>query len=758
MILTRVKDEYMMKLTRYMVILLILMAVIVVPFTVSTVGDAFAHASPILYSPPPDTNFQEGQPLPSEVAIIFSERPDPVTSYIHVIDSQNQRVDNDDFTVTGDHNDREAMVTMDPASLTDGIYTVSWRALSLDDGHITRGSFVFGVGDIAAVGETPATVPGAEIEPVTATFDGILKGILIVAQVAVVGSIVGHMVLWRKFSRAAISGNNNQISKDDAEIAKSASRRLTWILISSGIAIMITGTALMSLQAHTLSADIGETFSSTFASLIFTPVGTVWILRMIASVAIIAAAAVMLYSKLRKTKKEEAVGPVAVVNIYPIPLLIIVLLSGSVAIFSNSMVSHSAAVQFFPLVSIAADWVHIMAVAVWIGGLFYIASVMLTAVRSKSRSMLSYSSKEFGIKSRGNKKEHSQRINSYYFALLLPYFSLLATASLGVIAVTGLYLAWIHLQVPESLFETQYGNILIIKLAAIIPLVVLGGYHQLKVHRSMMSVAVEARNISGRGGSSGTASTTTTNDRPSLIGNGGRAPKKGDDYSAAERFGKTIKAESLIAIAVLIIASFLTITPPPSLTGHHDLGAGTPVHGQEHIEGVSSFTSRSTVMDANIGLEITPFYAGYNHFIVTITDEDGESMAQEISNVMMIFNNRERGIGPIIQDMIPDLEGVYHLSGGFLSQPGNWEIRITAQRIGAYDLNYRLQEDVPEVAPSLLETTDQDEIEGQQQQPPADESFTILAILLSGAVIAGSTLYFIKSKRQLGLAAALLKE
>lgn len=60
--------------------------------------------------------------------------------------------------------------------------------------------------------------------------------------------------------------------------------------------------------------------------------------------------------------------------------------------------------------------------------------------------------------------------------------------------------------------------------------------------------------------------------------------------------------------------------------------------------------------------------------------------------------------------MIPDLEGVYHLSGGFLSQPWNWEFRLTAQRIGAYDLNYRFQENLPDVPPSPLEITDDDEM------------------------------------------------
>src|SRR6478672_4786799 len=81
------------------------------------------------------------------------------------------------------------------------------------------------------------------------------------------------------------------------------------------------------------------------------------------------------------------------------------------------------------------------------------------------------------------------QIIHYYLALLLPRFSLVATVSLGVIGITGLYMAWIHLTTLDSLFSTTYGNILVIKLAAALPLILLGGYHQLKLHNAVVSIA-----------------------------------------------------------------------------------------------------------------------------------------------------------------------------------------------------------------------------------------------------------------------------
>ena len=60
---------------------------------------------------------------------------------------------------------------------------------------------------------------------------------------------------------------------------------------------------------------------------------------------------------------------------------------------------------------------------------------------------------------------------------------------LGIIGVTGLYMAWIHLHTAEAIFTSSYGNILAIKLLLILPTIILGGYHQIKLHGSLMTIA-----------------------------------------------------------------------------------------------------------------------------------------------------------------------------------------------------------------------------------------------------------------------------
>jgi methionine-rich copper-binding protein CopC len=110
-------------------------------------GAAYGHATPVSYSPPANaviSTQQQGKSLPDKVVILFSERPEPKVSYIHVTDSENKRVDNNDFKITG-QNDREATVNLDKSKLSDGVYSISWLVLSRDDGHITKGSYVFNI-------------------------------------------------------------------------------------------------------------------------------------------------------------------------------------------------------------------------------------------------------------------------------------------------------------------------------------------------------------------------------------------------------------------------------------------------------------------------------------------------------------------------------------------------------------------------------------------------------------------------------------
>ena len=109
---------------------------------------AYAHALPVIENPSANSIILKGTPLPSKLTIDFSERPSPTVSSIEVLNSKNEPMNNGDFKIIGDGG-REAMTTLDTKKLTDGVYTVSWETQSLDDGHIAKGSYVFGIVNVS---------------------------------------------------------------------------------------------------------------------------------------------------------------------------------------------------------------------------------------------------------------------------------------------------------------------------------------------------------------------------------------------------------------------------------------------------------------------------------------------------------------------------------------------------------------------------------------------------------------------------------
>lgn len=100
----------------------------------------YGHANPTTYSPTPNQVIKS-KALPDKVTITFTERPEVRASNIKVINQNNERVDKNDLKY-GD-SEKVLTISLDNSKLTPGIYTVNWACLSKDDGHITKGSYVF---------------------------------------------------------------------------------------------------------------------------------------------------------------------------------------------------------------------------------------------------------------------------------------------------------------------------------------------------------------------------------------------------------------------------------------------------------------------------------------------------------------------------------------------------------------------------------------------------------------------------------------
>lgn len=123
------------------VFLVTVFALLYVVGTALSVFPVYGHASPVTYIPAPNTVLDSPQSLPDKVTITFTERPEIKASSIKVLNSNNERIDSNDLK-TAD-SDKTLTVSLDKSKITPGTYTVNWAVLSKDDGHITKGSYVF---------------------------------------------------------------------------------------------------------------------------------------------------------------------------------------------------------------------------------------------------------------------------------------------------------------------------------------------------------------------------------------------------------------------------------------------------------------------------------------------------------------------------------------------------------------------------------------------------------------------------------------
>jgi putative copper export protein len=325
-----------------------------------------------------------------------------------------------------------------------------------------------------------------------------------------------------------------------------------------------------------------------------TPIGPVWNLRVVTSLVIIVSSSLYYILERKSLIKEDANNvnnnnsvpqrETRGISVFRSILLCIVIISGAISIFSNSVVSHNTALSFFPSLAISIDWLHFMAVSIWLGGLFYISTILLMTIRmtiTKNRNI--GRSVSFNV--------NTVRTTSHYLALSLQYFSLIATISLGIIGITGLYMAWIHLHTAEAIFTSSYGNILAIKLMLALPMVILGGYHQIRLHSNLMSVA--SLNKGGQEQHKEKIDTKINGIKSSSDQIRSSIPLQ---YDPSMKFSKTIKIESIIGIGVLISASFLTITSPPSISSQESVSGESTLAEEDYIPSYDSFTILAIIL------------------------------------------------------------------------------------------------------------------------------------------------------------------
>jgi copper transport protein len=386
-------------------------------------------------------------------------------------------------------------------------------------------------------------------------------------------------------------------------------------------------------------------------------------------------------------------------------LLYFLLISISVFIATNSFTSHSSSVATWSQLGILVDFIHSVAVSIWVGGLMYILYVLFPNVITTSKNII------------GKAHEVIAQPRSILL-LILCRFSVISTICVGVIGITGLFLAWLHIQSMDELLLSDYGRTLIIKLSLVLPVVILGGYHQFWISKMVKVLDFEPVK-------EGESSKTKFSQRFSSL-------------------KTTLKIECMLAASVLCSASFLTVTTPPGTMRTNEVIKS--ISNAQMAAMQSEFNRVLETQGIPIRLVIYPFVTGFNNFTINIFGNN-ESIGQ-VSNVSIEFTKSDLSLGPITAKLLRNNDTAYSVSGGYISQAGEWDLKVTIKRFNLYDLNYRVSFPVNKSSDSIHDQHHVDTVE-IADTPNRPSSFTPMVIGLSVIVAALSTYFCINALNRL---------
>ena len=176
--------------------------------------------------------------------------------------------------------------------------------------------------------------------------------------------------------------------------------------------------------------------------------------------------------------------------------------AGALAALALALSGHAVAVPRWQGLAVTADMMHVIGVSGWIGSL----GILLIAGVPAARRL-----------------EPGRRDAAV--ATLVRAFSPIALIAAAVVSCTGLIAAWLHVGTPSALWSSEYGRLLLLKLAAVSLVAITGAYNWRRV-----------------------------------------LPKLGQEAGTI-RVQRSARVEMTIAVVVLIITAILVATAPPTPMG-----------------------------------------------------------------------------------------------------------------------------------------------------------------------------------------------
>jgi putative copper export protein len=339
-----------------------------------------------------------------------------------------------------------------------GRYTLEWRTAA-SDGHPTHGSFSFTV----------------------------------LAEAAQVNGLVSPPVTPPAISALQTSSQSPTPAnpEEESDAAASVSNSLVRALSFTGLLILIGATTFKTLvlpRARELEATLVRRMEKRAA-----------LVGLLASVLVILAAAIRIFLETRMMNEMPGMRTMSMADMtmhtqWGLALQLqlgaslvatisfalagrrmpggwmVASIASVVLALTPALVGHAAASAKFTTLAIVSDFLHVIAGASWLGSLFCVMLIGIPIALSL---------------------EEGSRWQS--IAALVNSFSFVAIGSVSVLVVTGVVASWVHLDRISALWQTPYGQVLLLKLGLVALTLLLGAYNFRRVQPQLVRQEGAAR-------------------------------------------------------------------------------------------------------------------------------------------------------------------------------------------------------------------------------------------------------------------------
>lgn len=270
-------------------------------------------------------------------------------------------------------------------------------------------------------------------------------------------------------------------------------------------------------------------------------------------------------------------------------------------------------------VAIVADVAHVLAAAAWVGGLGFVVVALWLALEER-----------WPLATRS-----------------VPRFSTMAVVSVVLLLVAGTVNGYLQVRSWRGLWETQYGLLLLAKIALVVPLLGLGAFNNRFVVPRLRAGVAQPRE--------------------------------------RRRFMQTASVELAVMVSIIAVTAVLVNESPARSAMEMEHAAAEELHGAGGSAAPHGGPASKPIDFGafNAVVAVDPGRAGPNTIRLELDHADPDF--PELDEVTFSASLPDRDIGPLQFEAKQPEHGVWRVVDADLAIPGTWEIRVEARR-GEFDL------------------------------------------------------------------------